>query len=400
MKKTEVLSGMVVLLLACAMSFTSCKKEVESLTVDPISIVLAVGERYQLKAEVLPKKAPQEVEWYTSNPDVVSVDGNGVVTALHFGVCNVKLYAGASSAACQITVVRKKAEHFFTVNANGDKIQFSPGNLQYQASTNKWRFAEHTYDVVGDGGVHEGNVPGSDNLQVSMFYDGWIDQFSWATSGWHDERDSLNLYYYPWDYNFEELPNKTDNRYGFGPSAFMPDVNLTGSSARYDWGVNNPIYNPQTRTTDSAGTWRLLTANERDYLSFYRTTASGVRFSRANVHGVDGMVYFPDDWEMGIHFFKDPNLTSGGFTKNILDDDEWMLCEAEGCVFLPWMGALGYGRYSWQSMWFVFWNKREGDYWTSTVIPEKNSLIHMMFNGPEGRYSCNKASVRLVKMLP
>ncbi|MBQ5532192.1 MAG: Ig-like domain-containing protein, partial [Bacteroidales bacterium] len=161
MKKTEVLSGMVVLLLACAMSFTSCKKEVESLSVEPVSIVLAIGEEYPLAADVRPKKAPQDVEWYTTNPHVASVDENGVVTALKIGVCNIKLYAGASASACQVTVVRKRVEHYFTVNGQGGKVLFSPGNLQYQASTNTWRFAEHQYDYVGDGGNHAGNVPGS-----------------------------------------------------------------------------------------------------------------------------------------------------------------------------------------------------------------------------------------------
>ena len=400
MKKTEVLSGMVVLLLACAMSFTSCKKEVESLSVEPVSIVLAIGEEYPLAADVRPKKAPQDVEWYTTNPHVASVDENGVVTALKIGVCNIKLYAGASASACQVTVVRKRVEHYFTVNGQGGKVLFSPGNLQYQASTNTWRFAEHQYDYVGDGGNHAGNVPGSDNLQVSPEYEGWIDLFSWATSGWHDERDSLNIYYRPWDINFDPLPASAHNIYGFGPSTFMLDVNLTESSARYDWGVYNPIYNPKTKTTDPPGTWRLLTFAERQYMSFYRSTASGVRFSRAVVHGVDGYVYFPDDWDMNIRFFKDPNLTVGYFSKNVLDDDEWTLCEAEGCVFLPCMGSymrvtpsegLAYS--------YLLWKFRGQDYWTSTAIPEKTSWVYTEINGPDGRCSADKLSVRLVKML-
>lgn len=34
----------------------------------------------------------------------------------------------------------------FTINANGDQVYFSKGNLQYQASTNIWRFAENQFD--------------------------------------------------------------------------------------------------------------------------------------------------------------------------------------------------------------------------------------------------------------
>ena len=36
----------------------------------------------------------------------------------------------------------------FSVSA-AEQIQFSQGNLQYQASTNTWRFAEHQYDMIG-----------------------------------------------------------------------------------------------------------------------------------------------------------------------------------------------------------------------------------------------------------
>ena len=399
MKKTTILTGLAILLLAGAMIFTGCKKEVESLDVDPVSIVLAVGEEYRLSADVRPKNAPQDVEWYTTNPHVAAVDGNGVVTALKIGVCNIKLYAGASAAACQVTVVRKRVEHFFSVNDLGDRLQFAPGNLQYQASTNTWRFAEHQYEYVGGSGKNAGNVPGSDNLLVSPRYDGWIDLFSWATSGWHDVRDSLNIYYRPWDINFDPIPAPEHNRYGFGPSRFMPDVNLTGSSARYDWGVCNPIYNPQTKTTDSAGTWRLPTFDERQYIFFNRTTASGVRFSRAVVHGVNGFVVFPDDWDMNIRIFKDPNITSGYFGKNVLEDDEWILCEAEGCVFLPCMGD--YTRITYQgevAASSLSWRANNADYWTSTAMPEKTSWVYTMFQGPYGRCSTDKLSVRLIRM--
>ena len=37
----------------------------------------------------------------------------------------------------------------FTINVSGEKVVFSQGNLQYQASTNTWRFAEHQYDYIG-----------------------------------------------------------------------------------------------------------------------------------------------------------------------------------------------------------------------------------------------------------
>ena len=57
----------------------------------------------------------------------------------------------------------------FSVSAT-QRVYFSQGNLQYQASTDTWRFAEHQYDYVG-----------SDNRSISSTYSGWIDLFGWGT---------------------------------------------------------------------------------------------------------------------------------------------------------------------------------------------------------------------------
>ena len=54
--------------------------------------------------------------------------------------------------------------------SNSEKVCFSQGNLQYQASTSTWRFAEHQYDIIG-----------AANANISDTYDGWIDLFGWGT---------------------------------------------------------------------------------------------------------------------------------------------------------------------------------------------------------------------------
>jgi uncharacterized repeat protein (TIGR02543 family) len=57
----------------------------------------------------------------------------------------------------------------FSVRAN-KMVRFSRGNLQYQASTNTWRFAENQYDTIG-----------ADNTNISATNTGWIDLFGWGT---------------------------------------------------------------------------------------------------------------------------------------------------------------------------------------------------------------------------
>ena len=38
-------------------------------------------------------------------------------------------------------------EHPFSVSET-KKVIFSPGNLQYKASSNEWRFAKNQYDII------------------------------------------------------------------------------------------------------------------------------------------------------------------------------------------------------------------------------------------------------------
>lgn len=52
------------------------------------------------------------------------------------------------------------------------KIDFAPANLQYHCTQHIWRFAEHSYDIIG-----------SANANTSDSYNGWIDLFGYGTSG-------------------------------------------------------------------------------------------------------------------------------------------------------------------------------------------------------------------------
>ena len=68
------------------------------------------------------------------------------------------------------------------------QVRFSQGNLQYRATTDTWRFAEHQWNYVGNSSANYGNVyqdgEKSSNAKMSATYDGWIDLFNWGNSGW------------------------------------------------------------------------------------------------------------------------------------------------------------------------------------------------------------------------
>lgn len=200
--------------------------------------------------------------------------------------------------------------------SNNKQVYFSQGNLQYRASTNTWRFAEHQYDMIG-----------AANENISSSYSGWIDLFCWGTSGY----DGKN-------------PYSVSAHYGGSNS-------ITGT--KYDWGVYNKISNGGNQ----GGMWRTLTNSEWSYLIYSRANASS-KYGLARVNGVSGLVLLPDDWTLpdGLTFTSGKN---GNYTQNLYSSSEWSKMEANGAVFFPaagvrdgtyidYIGYNGYGRY-WSS---------------------------------------------------
>lgn len=198
----------------------------------------------------------------------------------------------------------------FSVSA-GQRVYFSQGNLQYKASTAQWRFATNQYDYIGNA-----------NSNISSSYSGWIDLFGWGTSGWNPG----NTYYRPWvSFNF--------NGSFYGPPG---QYNLTGSYAHSDWGVHNAISNGG----NTAGQWRTLTQSEWDYVFNSRSTTSGIRYAKAQVAGVNGVILLPDDWNTSYYSLSSTNQSGASFTSNVIGTSAWTNnLQSHGAVFLP---AAGY----------------------------------------------------------
>lgn len=198
----------------------------------------------------------------------------------------------------------------FTINASGDKVYFSQGNLQYQASTNTWRFATNQWDYVGEA-----------NANISQTYSGWIDLFGWGTSGWN----CGNTYYSPWD---------SDNSNGslYGPPG---NNNLTGIYVYSDWGNYNSISNGGNAT----GQWRTLSRSEWEYIIWQRNTSSNIRFAHACINNINGIILLPDDWNASYYTLNNTNQQGGSYDSNVISISQWQVLEQQGVVFLP---AAGY----------------------------------------------------------
>ena len=157
----------------------------------------------------------------------------------------------------------------------------------------------------------------------------------------------------------------------------------------------NAIYNPKTNTTDVPGTWRTLTKDEWEYLLNTRTTSSGIRYAKAKVHGMNGLVIVRDNWNNSVYALDSTNIYNTTYAFNIINSTDWAKMEAEGCIFLPAAGIRGATS--------VNYVGSTGEY-RSTTHESRNHAYNLTFNSPYlgvdagygyGRYiGC---SVRLVK---
>ncbi len=294
-----------------------------------------------------------------------------------------------------VTIINGALPGEFSVSST-QKVKFSQGNLQYQASTNTWRFAEHQYNYVGgatNGNVYVGSTK-SNNANISATYDGWIDLFGWGTSGYHDPADAYNTRYMPYD-TATSMVNMDYNYYGYGPSRNQTSPNLTGSSAHYDWGVHNAISNGG----NMAGMWRTLTKNEWVYLMKTRATSSVVggtanaRYCKATVSGIYGVILFPDNYvhPTGIPVPSHTNQDLADYS-DIFTSTQWASMEAAGCVFLPAAGSREGA---------IIDENVCGDYWSSDYFSNNGTYcLHVHRANTLPQFATNRhygISVRLVQ---
>ncbi|MBP5371888.1 MAG: hypothetical protein J6Y55_08230 [Bacteroidales bacterium] len=223
-----------------------------------------------------------------------------------------------------------KIDAKFSVSAT-KQVYFSKGNLQYQASTNTWRFAENQYDIVG-----------SDNANISSSNTGWIDLFGWATSGYN----GMNPY----------MTSSTPSDYGDGSS------DIAGTN--YDWGVNNAISNGG----NEAGLWRTLTIEEWKYLMESRPNASSL-VATASIDGViTGVILLPDDSTIPVELSFTAGIYSldAAMVSNKFTSTQWKEYEKKGAIFLPVSGQRVGTTYSEGNG----YNASCGEYWSSTINTE------------------------------
>ena len=269
----------------------------------------------------------------------------------------------------------------FTINANGDKVNFSRGNLQatYDGADWSWTFAENQWDYLGEGGA---NLLIVENGVLSA--PGTVDYFNWSVE---------------------------DSYFGIYP------VMIGGKFANYelgefrDWG-------------EALGFgWRTLSEPEWDYLLNGRASGSTVnsvsdaRYTRGVINtdgtSVNGLILFPEGVTIEASEatawgdINEYTFASGWGTK--CTTAQWTALAAKGCVFLPAAGMRSYYTGN-TKYWYASLINEAGYYWTSTKTTDYRAYAaYFRYNYDQGQYkimpddemSRNEGmSVRLVKPVP
>ena len=136
----------------------------------------------------------------------------------------------------------------FTINGDGDQINFSKANLQYAGSPATWKFAENQWSIIGA-------AQADDNR----------DLFGWGTG---------------------DAPNKVSSE-------------LSDYADYHEWGEN------------MGEGWYTLSRDEWYYLFKTRDNASTL-CGPAVVNGVSGIIILPDDWTLPGGMSFNPSATNFG----------------------------------------------------------------------------------------
>ena len=242
------------------------------------------------------------------------------------------------------------------------QVYFSKGNLQATTSnlglTWTWAFAANQWDIVGgrtSGGseTQTGNnfITGTSTPTLSA--NGTVDLFGWSTSTTY-----------------------------LGISNYSNTNNSEYSGDFAEWGLHSDVI------TGIGTGWYTLTNDEWYYLLRDRSTTSHIRFAKAKVNGVKGLIIFPDNWSDSYYHLSSEYYNQTGaidFGNIQITLENWTnKFEAHGAVFLP-----AGGQRNTTDNHFVDYPGGRGYYWSQTSGSNSDGTyraIRVYFAGNELKY--------------
>ena len=246
-------------------------------------------------------------------------------------------YDGTGGHKVKSVRVTKILPGKFTINASGDQVRFSQGNLQAvcasadaDGSTQEswtWQFATNQWDCVGNAAANN-SVNGNGSVSTAGTVDlfGWVGESStWTGAAQYGISNSTTT--------------QTVDGYG----------NVANENLKSDWGNN--IGSGWRTLTNAEWVWILgrntdVTSTPGTDCRVSGSTVNGTedaRYTLATINtdgtGVNGMILFPDgvDFASSEATWGTINDKSEWSTK--CTTAQWTALETKGCVFLP---AAGY----------------------------------------------------------
>lgn len=316
--------------------------------------------------------------------------------------CTIADWSAGQSSKMKVEVYPEGviSLHPFTVSADGKKVYFSKGNLQFRATADGsgtdlshktadgstkqgiWRFAEKQWHTVGDRDCEFGNVyeimggarqmctnttgfssiapPLAEAEEMRRLYTGWVDTFPDCSSGY-----AVN----PWEVFMK------DEHYGPGPNYHMNGVTFDATSnSCWEWGYYNAISNGG----NIPGLWRTPRRGEMEYLISERALTgfslgayNNVNAIKAVVESTPGLIILPDDfsWPEGLEmrFTNSDVYSCGGLFSTTYSASEFAMLEDAGVLFLPecalFCTFVGYSQVSYWNIPYHAGGNMFGSYW-------------------------------------
>ncbi len=303
--------GEATITAACGKHTATCKVTATIYTTEivlspsELTFTVAGGVQKLSVLSITPWTATYDADWFSLS--ATSGEGNAEVTVTvkdgegsDVALTGTVTFQNADKSST-LTVTRKAKEFVFSVSET-KKVKFAPGNLQYQKSTNKWRFAPKQYEHLGKG----------PNIATTA----WQDLFYWGATGAASTFD----------------PRETSSSIILDHT---PYTSIFGTNV--DWGASAPIGD------DPAHTWRSLSESEMEYVISKRVDYQYLYFF-AKIDNQWGLVLMPDGWE------NPTDIVVGGMApaKNNFTVDYWVeYFESQGAVFFPCSSTKGDYTYYW-----------------------------------------------------
>lgn len=102
---------LIILVIAFSISFTSCKNELKSISLNKTSVEMKYDGKVQLEVAYSPAdlEVPPALTWTSENEKVAKVDQFGLVSGNNIGETNIKVKTtdGRFEASCKVTVTPK-----------------------------------------------------------------------------------------------------------------------------------------------------------------------------------------------------------------------------------------------------------------------------------------------------